>query len=530
MLTTLELTRILVAMKARLAYGGQKRSAAILNVAGFVLGIVLTVAAVGGIVLIRSNENSATQLMLILTGITLSWAVFSILVGSGEHILDPGRFAVFGVSVRQLIIAFLFASFVGVLAPGTLIVSLASLSHAPNVFAGVIILLAAVVIGLTCVLSGRFGIAAMSSLVRGRRSRELAAGFTALIAVFAGLVPQFAVQLGEQITPGHLATARSIVRWLPWGWGPESIGVASEGRLGLAIVYLFAAGLFAVLLGEAWRRTMHRILTTRPAASSATSIEGGLVPKFLRPFGRGPLLATTSRALRQLRRDPREFLEMASFLPLVLVSAFPALDAIRERNPEVVLATAAIGLALGLTSLNMFGADGRSFGVDVFAHGDITPVILGKGLARVIVGIPLALLAAFILAAITNGWAFVPAGALIAVTGLLAMTAIGMQVSVRYPFPLPERAGATGGSGGAAGCAIGVIRFVAVFVALIVAGIGTAPVGLVAIFVSPLAGAIASLVGFGYGLGLFVFLGRNAGRRATVETPELYQTLSTPLA
>ena len=201
--------------------------------------------------------------------------------------------------------------------------------------------------------------------------------------------------------------------------------------------------MLAVVLGELWRRLMLQILTTRPAASEATSIDGGLVPRILQPLGRSPVVAAASRSLRQLRRDPREFLEMVAFLPLVFITALPAVEAIRDGEPAVVLSTAGIGVGLGMTTLNMFGADGRSFGVDALALGDITPVIFGKAISRILVGLPLVLLAAIVLAAITNGWAFLLPGISIAITAMLAMAAVGMYVSVRFAFPLPEKAGAS---------------------------------------------------------------------------------------
>lgn len=73
-----------------------------------------------------------------------------------------------------------------------------------------------------------------------------------------------------------------------------------------------------------WRRRGHyRCRTTRPSASSTVSIEGGLIPRALAPFGRSHTVAATARALHQLRRDPTEFLETAGFLPLVLISGLP---------------------------------------------------------------------------------------------------------------------------------------------------------------------------------------------------------------
>ena len=524
--TTRELTAILVKMKARLAFGRQGGAVAVLNAAGLLVGAVGTAVTVGFIFMTRDARDNATQVMLILAGISIAWLVLSIVVGSGENILDPSKFAIFPVSTRQLTVAFLAASFVGVLAPGTAIVALSTTLHAPDVFAVGVLVLGSIVVTAVSVLSGRLGLALMSSLVRGRGTRELAAIFAGLFAVLAGLAPQFAIELADQFTEERRATARMVLRWVPWGWAPEGIASAIEGRIGRALLFVALGAVLAFALGEAWRRLMTTILTTRPAASEATSIAGGLVPRLLRPFGRSVVVAATARALRQLRRDPREFLEIAAFLPIVLVTALPALEALRAGEPEVVLSTVGVGVGLGITTLNMFGADGRSFGVDALALGDVTPILFGKALSRVLIGLPLVFLAALVLAVLSGGWAFVLPGVLIALTALLVMATVGMQVSVRFPFPLPERAGAVGS--GANGCAMGVIRGVSVIIALVFAGLGTVPVGLISVFVSPLVGALAGLVSLAYGLAVFWFGGRHAGRRATTGIPELYQTLSTP--
>lgn len=525
MLTTAELTSILVRVKARLAFGAQDRKTALLHGIGVVIGVIGVLGGIVFIVQTGSAEDTATQIMLVFTAMSLSWAIFSIAVGSGEAVLDPGKFAIFPVSSRQLTIAFLAAAFVGVLAPGTAIVTVTSAVHAPSVAAAAIIVIGAVCVTLVCVLSGRLGLALMSSLVRRRGAREFAAVIAGMIGVVGGLVPQFAISLGAEVTLERRELAREIVRWLPWGWGPEGVAAAIEGRLVRAVLLVGLSAVLAVVLGELWRRLMLQILTTRPAASEATSIDGGLVPRILQPLGRSPVVAAASRSLRQLRRDPREFLEMVAFLPLVFITALPAVEAIRDGEPAVVLSTAGIGVGLGMTTLNMFGADGRSFGVDALALGDITPVIFGKAISRILVGLPLVLLAAVVLAAITNGWAFLLPGISIAITAMLAMAAVGMYVSVRFAFPLPEKAGAAGASN-AGGCAVGIIRGVSIAVALVVAAVGTVPVGLISALISPILGTLAGLVSLVYGFGVFWFLGRRAGKRATEGTPELYQTLS----
>ena len=525
MLTTRELTATLIRLKARLAFGRQAGSASLLNAVGVLLGVAGTVAAVVFIAQRGGAGDTSTQVMLTLTGISLAWAIFSIAVGSGEAVLDPGLFAVFPVSSRQLTIAFLMAAFVGVLAPGTALTAIASVVHAPNAAAVVLVLLGGLIVAAVCVLSGRLGLALMSSLVRRRGAREFAAVIAGSLALIGGLVPQFAIALRDEITEDRREFARLILRWLPWGWGPEGIASAIDGRPARAALFIALSAGLALALGESWRRLMNQILTTRPAASEATATDGGLVPRFLEPLGRTPVMAAASRSLRQLRRDPREFLEMVAFLPLVFVTALPAVDALRAGEPAVVLSTAGIGVGLGMTTLNMFGADGRSFGVDALALGDITPVVFGKAISRLIIGFPLLVLAAVILAAISDGWAFLFPGIAVAVTALLSMAAVGMYVSVRYAFPLPERANVAG-AGNAGGCAVGIIRGVSIAVALLVAAVGTVPVGLLSVFVSPWVGAAAGVASLAYGFAVFWFGGRHTGKRATRQTPELYQTLS----
>ena len=529
MLTTTELVRILIKMKTRLAFGGKANWQSVVGLIGLLIGVVATVVVAWRVVQTRTAVDSSTQLMLMLTGISLAWVILSVIAGSGEAVLDPGKFAIYPVSVRQLITAFFAAAFVGVLAPGTAVVALSAVTHAPSFGAAVLIVIAALVVLAVSVLSGRLGIAMMSSLVRGRGTRELAGIVVALVAGFAGLAPQFVFQVADEFREPERELARSILRWVPWGWGPEAIASAAEGRLGRALFLTVLAGALAAVIAGSWVRLMEQILTTRPAASEATSIEGGLVPKMLQPLGRSPMVAVTARTLRQLRRDPREFLEVAAFLPVVFISAVPALDAIRERDPQVVLASAGIGVALGITSLNMFGADARSFGVDVFASGDVTPVVFGKAAARVILGMPFVLIAGVGLAAITGGWQFLLPGIFISLTALLTMTAVGMQSSVRFAFPLPEKATVGGGSSGASGCVTGIIRMMGLLIAFAVAAIGTAPVVFVSVRVSPLAGAAVGVVALAYGLVVFWFLGRWAGKRATATAPELFQTLSTPV-
>lgn len=521
-MTTVELTRHLLWLKVRLIFrdrSTQKYIAA----AGLIIGLIGTVVGVIYVFSLDITAQRDTHVMLAFTAVSVGWLISTIVLGGGEGTLDATRFGLFPLTVRQICIGFFAASFIGFFAPATLILLLSAVRFAESVSGGVVLALAALSTTATAVLSSRLGLSAMSSLLRGRRTREVAGFVAVLFGASAGILPQFVRELSEILTDSRQDLLRSILRWVPWGWAPEAAGLAAEGRPVLALVPLAASIGFGAVLVDLWRRILARLLTTREASRKA-SVGDDLVPSTLERFGRSPVVAVWARTLHQLRRDPREFLEVAGFLPLVIVLAIPSIEAIQNNDQEVVLASAGLGLALGLTSLNMFGADGRSFGVDALAIGDVSPVVVGKALARITLGVPAVLVVAIALAAVTSGWAFVIPSVLISLVALLSITAVGMSASARFAFPLPEKIAFAGQ--GLDGCSTGIIRMVSFLFASMIAAVGVVPVVVTTLLVSPLLGTLVGLGATAYGVGVFWVGSRFAGGWATRNTPELFQTLA----
>ncbi|MGI9606133.1 MAG: hypothetical protein ACR2P0_08345 [Acidimicrobiales bacterium] len=495
-----------------------------------VLVAVIAVTAMGSLlafgasIALSLRDDASTAAMLGLTAVGLAWLLVTIVLNGGEATLDPTRFALLPIPVRHLVVGLLAASFLGAPAVVTAVAVLSFTLQATSISSALVLVLGAVLVWCGAVMSGRVALMAMTGLLRGRRTQEIAGGLALLVGITVGSAAPILSDRSEVFSEERLVSARSILRLLPWGWGPEAMARSMNGDVAGALPFLFAAAGFAFVLVRSWAALVERLLSTRTAAV-ASDVERSLTPRWMMAFGRSPVVAVWARSWRQLRRDPREFLEVAGFVPMMVIFALPGLDAIRDGDDRAVLSSASIGIALGLTSLNMFGADGRSFGVDALAASSMRSVLVGKALARLTVGIPVILALASVLAAFTDGWHFVIPSLAIGLTGLLAMTAVGMFVSTRFPFPLPKDMSLTAGQG-LEGCVTGLIRMGALVGAMAVAAPGVGATTLVAVKVGAPAATSVGLASIAYGLGLFWVSSRRSGDWTMQHVPEVMTRLS----
>lgn len=521
-MTTRELIPLLVGLKFRIVRSGGRFANVLLVLA--MLGVFFAVMVAGAYVLfLRTSPDRADIIVPVLTAIGIAWFGVPVVMGGGEGTLHAGKLTIYPIETRKLVIGLLAAAFVGVPALATGLLALTTISHARSVSTFILLSLSIVLFSATAVLSGRTSIAVMSGLLRGRRTKELAGALAATLGVSIGVVGPFATEYSDGLIGDRLEALRGIAPFVPWGWSAEAIGRASMGDIRGAVFFVVLALLFACGLWTVWSRIMENMMTNREFTDDQ-EVGVGLIPKWMSVFGSGPIVAVWARSLRQLRRDPREFMEIAGFMPMMIIFTLPSIEGLRQGEPLAVLGSGSVGLALGITTLNMFGADSRSFGVDALAAVDIRHVLIGKVMARLTLGVPLILGLACIFAAIADGWAYVIPSLGVGLTSLFSMAGIGMFVSTRFPFALPETL--TLGGRGTNGCATGVIRLGALLTAMAAAGPGVAITIVATLFISPAAGTVAAV--FAVLFGLFVFWGaaRISGRWATNHIPEVFQLLS----
>ena len=101
------------------------------------------------------------------------------------------------------------------------------------------------------------------------------------------------------------------------------------------------------------------------------------------------------------------------------------------------------------------------------------------------------------------------------------MTAVGLVVSTRFPFALPEGMSIASGQG-IDGCATGLIRMLALFVAMAASAPGVAATTLVALTGTPSAASAVGVISVVYGWILFRISVRHAGGWVNEHIPEIY--------
>lgn len=458
---------------------------------GLTLGGVLTTAAIAGVVAMRDYEGRAGLLTVFGAVGLLAWLMGPIVLGGGEVILDLRSLAVYPLSLPTLLSGLLLAAFVGVPFLMTTLLALSPVSHARGPASVVILVWTGLQFALTAVLTGRLAVG-LVGLLSLSRFRSVAGLITVLFAVVLGGAAQVIPFLGNVFTNERMQALRQVVRLLPIGWTPEAIGQASVGNLGTALGFALAGMSVPVALIMGWRVVVVRLLAGHGAQTESPELRplvGPALDRFVSPT----TAAVLAKSLRALRRDPREWTEVAALLPLILAFTLPNLAQLRDGDPRLVLAVF-VAAASGATmvSTNLFGADGMRFTTDAIPGTDMRAVLIGKLGARIL---PVALIVtagSLALAWLVQGWRYLPAASLLAVQSMMVGAMSGTAVSIRVPVPMPEKIGSF--NAGSAGCITPLFQVAALAVADVLALVAAAAPVVVALFIGPLVATAAAVV------------------------------------
>jgi ABC-2 type transport system permease protein len=494
--------------------------AAVLGLSGF---ITLSAA--------RGDAAAPDFTIVVFAVAVLGWTVLPILGFGNDETLDPQRLATLPLSRRQLVTGVLAASLLGVAPLATLIaLSGAFIGLVHNVRAAALIAVAVVETLLLCVVASRTLVSLLVPILRSRRGRD----FTILAVTLLGLTPPllevFAARGGHDLHQVFIQTAHRV-RLTPFAWGGSAAADAAHGHYLAAVGFLAAVGALTVGLLWVWSRALEHALTSSdaPAASPRPTRAGtnaGLIPRALPFLPRNRVGAVAAKDLRYFARDPRRRAPLIGALIVPAVALFASLSSGPTR-PEstTLLGLVAVLPAAGLT-LNQFGLDGAALWSSVAAGNDPRSDLIGKNLASILVMVPLATVSAFVCAAFTHGWAYLPItlGLAPAIFGVLL--GVGDVMSVRVPYAMPDRRNPLAFNPGQ-GCA----TLLAGFGALAIQGVLLAPVGALTfalIVTTPLAVATAVTVVLANAYGALIWVtGRNlAWRGVWWRLPELLEAVS----
>jgi ABC-2 type transport system permease protein len=527
------LVRTLVRLRFRLARNARRRLGTASQI-GFVLAS--TFAVLGAVLMFVvglsavTSGGLATRATAILgaAGLFVGWTLLPVVWFGNDETLDPARLVLLPLRPRPLLMGLTIGAFVG---PAPVVATAAVLGVVAGLAGSigfVVVVLAGVLLLALCVVASRCLTTTLAAALSSRRGRDAAVIVGALLAVGFQLV-RFLPRWFD-VSESAVARVCDVVRWTPPGMIGQAMLDANHGRVLVGLVELAPAALLLVLLARGWAVALDRALTRAPSsgaprrrrrdAESEGVAELALVPRLLRGIPVRPWVAVASRELRYVARDPTR--KVMAFQAAAVGLIGPVALAVTQASDQprvVALASAGAYIAV-LGAMNQFGFDGPAMWQDVAAGDRVRAALIGKNVALAMLTAPAVLLAAVVLAAVTDGWADIPLALLLAAGQLGAGLAVANVASVRFPMALAETNNPFGRRVAGQGCATMLIGMACTTVqALLVAPIA------VATFVAARAGytplAVVALIGLAYGAVLWWFGVQVAANVAGPRLPEL---------
>lgn len=428
----------LLGLKFRLLVNGLRRSSAKFAVLVFSLwGVGALVGLVVALINVRDEPAMVGPALICgLAAVLVLWLLVPLLVGMTDSTVDPSRLAHLPVGGPRLVAGLVGAAAIGFVplffTVGLLLLAIAARSIPEVLFS----VFAVIVLMLLCVVTAQVGAASMSGLLRGRKTRDVAAAVLAVLAMSAGLFMQFGMGAVFGASQEDVERVARLLRWTPGGWVGQAISWSRSGDWLPAFGAIAATIALVVLMGAVWWNLLQRLMTTTETRGGDAGGTSAFVPGFVRLLPGGePLHVATARALRSVRRDPREWSGIASQLPLLLIVGFPVASIDAE---QAVLFAGSVGVYGGMLNSNLFGIDGRAIWMDQLAAPNMKPVLWGKTLAHAIIVVPILILILVGLAIWKDGWRYVIGGSALALSTFGCITGTVAWGSVKYALPLPD--------------------------------------------------------------------------------------------
>lgn len=188
------------------------------------------------------------------------------------------------------------------------------------------------------------------------------------------------------------------------------------------------------------------------------------------------------RSVRLKLRSPRLLTGLVAAVALAIGGSLAVVVSAGEnRSPTLVLLGTASQFAVIFDNQNAIGTDGRAFGADLVANGDLSHIVRGKRLAALFSGALPVVVVPPMVASLTGGWALMPIGFVLGAGAAVLASGVAVFVSVNAPVAQPESSNPFASADAGQGCLSGL--FIGVSLALL--GIVTLPPALMIGFLGP---------------------------------------------
>ncbi|MFJ2776065.1 MULTISPECIES: transporter [unclassified Kitasatospora] len=435
--------RALVSLKLRLLRNGLRRSPgrAAVYIIGAVLGLLLSALIALGMVLLNGHRGAGDAGVMLVGALAIGWAALPLFLFASDESADPTRLTMLPLRPGPLLRGSVLAALIG---PGPLVslvlVTGAALSGANGAASAVAAVVGVPLAVVSLVTLSRSVAAGNARLLSSRRGKDF--------AIFGGLLFALLIQIaniGSQSVFGKtgehgldlspLASIASVLRWVPPVGAVDAARTAGEGRYGLAVLQLASTAVLLALLLRWWRGSLQQLMVT----ADASTLEVARGVRASRGWGflpEGRTGAVMQRHLRYAWREPRA--KAAVFTSIGMALVLCVLSVIQGWSSVYLVAMA--GMFLGLQMLNLFGMDGSAFwmvAATLRTPADARDELRGRAYAVLSYALPVTVLLAVALAAVTGDWAGLAPALGLALALLGCGIALGSVLSVLAPYTMP---------------------------------------------------------------------------------------------
>ena len=435
--------RSLVRLKWRLWRNGFKRGGG--QVAAMVLSILFSLAlGIGGFaggIAARSATFADHRLGLtIVAAVVWVLAIIGPLVAGGiDESLPLTNLTPYPIPIRTLAIGLVMASMIGPVQLGIGFATLGAVIGASRSVAGAVLAASAgAVLYVTLLVTARLLPTLFARAMNSRKGRDAAIALASL-AGLSGIAMQVILRYFSGADGARLRSFGRLATWTPVGALGRAMVNGGQGRVGAATGGLAVGlvGLAALLAAYLW--ALARMDEQSPAIDTPTKVRVSGSPLFPAAIRWMPRTATGAVAARQILftlREPRRRVSMIMSIALGVV--FPFLNNAGKGPNSAVLYGAGASWLLVLSGMNLFGMDGRALWFDLMSGASPTELVKGRSLGTGIFALPMIFVTSTTLAALTKGWAYLPAALLVGCASSLAGMGAAGVISVIAPIRVPE--------------------------------------------------------------------------------------------
>ncbi|MDR2704089.1 MAG: hypothetical protein LBB58_07095 [Cellulomonadaceae bacterium] len=423
---------------------------AIALIVGFLYTLSSVVIAIVAAIWGASVNPILTGQWLVLLGAVaiLGWWIVPLVAFGVDATVDPHRFTLFPLSIRQLMLGIGTAGAIGV--PGvatalTLLGAAFAWWRHPGVL--LVAIIGALGAFALCIIGSRALTTWLAPKLEGRRTREimsllLVIPLMLLSPIMSVIGNAFGTGTGENQATTIFDNIFRIAGWTPFG-APWQMALSAYQGDWLTVLSRFLILSATVLAAWAlWEHALKKVLEhPKEQASSTTAAKGlGLFAHAKTPAG-----AVAARAGTYWLRDPRYSMSILVVLLLPLIFVAPTLltpeldysDAAFMRYFPLVIGPL-VGWMLGFSISNDIGFDYTAFALHLSTGVSGRADRLGRIMPVLAVGLPVSLLLAIGSVWYAGRWAWLPAVLGVTIGAILLALGVSAVSSARFVYPVAK--------------------------------------------------------------------------------------------